>query len=111
MRTVIALCKEISMAATGKTATSKKSEKADTKTPAPRKRTVASAAATAPRQRSASKVQEAQPITAEERLRHIEVAAYYIAEKRGFSGGDAAEDWMAAESQVDGLLLAGRLPG
>lgn len=50
------------------------------------------------------------PITPEVRLRHIEVAAYYIAEKRGFAGGDAAEDWLAAERQVDHLLLSGKLP-
>ncbi len=50
-------------------------------------------------------------ITAEARLRHIEVAAYYIAEHRGFSGGDAADDWLAAEQQIDHLLLAGKLTG
>lgn len=50
------------------------------------------------------------PITPETRLRHIEMAAYYIAEKRGFSGGDAAEDWLAAERQIDHLLMAGKLP-
>ena len=49
-----------------------------------------------------------QPITASARLQHIEMAAYYIAEKSGFSR-DPADCWAAAESEVDGLLLAGKL--
>lgn len=32
--------------------------------------------------------------------REIAEAAYYLAEKRGFSGGYALEDWLAAEKQV-----------
>ena len=31
----------------------------------------------------------------------IEVAAYLRAEKRGFSGGQAQEDWAAAEAEVE----------
>lgn len=50
-----------------------------------------------------------QPITAEARLHHIEVAAYYVAEKSGFSRSPA-DCWVAAESEIDGLLLAGKLP-
>ena len=49
-----------------------------------------------------------QPITADARLRHIELAAYYIAEKSGFSR-NPSECWTAAESEVDSLLLAGKL--
>lgn len=49
-----------------------------------------------------------QPITADTRLRHIEVAAYYIAENSGFSRSPA-DCWIAAESEVDGLLLSGKL--
>lgn len=49
-----------------------------------------------------------QPITASARLQHIEIAAYYIAEKSGFSRSPH-ECWIAAESEVDGLLLAGKL--
>lgn len=49
-----------------------------------------------------------QPITTAARLQHIEIAAYYIAEKSGFSR-DPADCWAAAESEVDGLLLAGKL--
>lgn len=49
-----------------------------------------------------------QPITADARLRHIEIAAYYIAEKSGFSR-DPGDCWIAAEAEVDSLLLAGKL--
>ena len=43
-------------------------------------------------------------ITAEERYRMIAEAAYYHAEKRGFVGGDAAEDWLQAESENERYL-------
>jgi hypothetical protein len=32
--------------------------------------------------------------------RMIAEAAYYLAQKRGFSGGHALDDWLAAEQQV-----------
>jgi hypothetical protein len=32
--------------------------------------------------------------------RMISVAAYYRAQKRGFSGAEALEDWLAAEAEV-----------
>ena len=72
--------------------------------------TAATAAAATPRPRAARKPAAQKQVTADERLRCIEVAAYYIAEKRGFTGGDPAQDWAVAEQQVDSLLLAGRLP-
>ena len=43
-------------------------------------------------------------VTAEQRFSMISEAAYYIAEKRGFSGGDPTSDWLYAESQVDQIL-------
>lgn len=49
------------------------------------------------------------PVGAEQRRNYIEVAAYYIAERRGFNGGDALEDWAAAEAEIDRLLAEGRL--
>ena len=33
----------------------------------------------------------------------IAEAAYYIAEQRGFSGGDPVQDWLDAETQIDQL--------
>ncbi|MEY2334813.1 DUF2934 domain-containing protein [Acidithiobacillus ferrianus] len=40
-------------------------------------------------------------LSAEERQRRIAERAYYIAEARGFVGGDCQADWFAAESWVD----------
>jgi hypothetical protein len=37
----------------------------------------------------------------------IAEAAYLRAEHRGFAPGFEAEDWLAAESEVDALLSAG----
>jgi hypothetical protein len=34
----------------------------------------------------------------------IECAAYYRAEKRGFSGGSELEDWLEAEAEIDRTL-------
>ena len=39
-----------------------------------------------------------------ERRSYVEVAAYYIAQRRGFRGGSELEDWIQAESEVDRLL-------
>jgi hypothetical protein len=39
-----------------------------------------------------------------ERERMIAEAAYYRAERRGFSGGDTVKDWLAAEKEVDHSL-------
>ena len=52
------------------------------------------------------------PVSHEERWRMIAEAAYYLAQRRGFVGGDATADWLAAEAEVDGRLKAeGRRPG
>ena len=40
----------------------------------------------------------------------IAQAAYYRAERRGFEPGQEAEDWLAAESEVDTALMLGALP-
>ena len=43
-------------------------------------------------------------MTPEERYRMIAVIAYYRAEKRGFIGGDPAQDWVDAEAEVQQLI-------
>jgi len=43
-------------------------------------------------------------IDPEVRRGYIEVAAYYIAERRGFTGGTELEDWIQAEEEVDRML-------
>ena len=47
----------------------------------------------------------------EQRRNYIEMAAYYIAERRGFAPGNPLEDWVQAEAEIDRLLAEGRLGG
>ena len=42
-----------------------------------------------------------------ERQQCVEVAAYYIAERRGFALGDPVQDWLDAEAEVERLLKEG----
>jgi len=39
----------------------------------------------------------------EDRQQMIATAAYYLAEKRGFNGGDEIQNWLEAESELDGI--------
>lgn len=48
-------------------------------------------------------------VTPEQRRFYVEVAAYYIAERRGFHGGSQLADWAQAEKEIDQLLAAGRI--
>lgn len=43
-------------------------------------------------------------LTPAERMKMIAEAAYYLAEKRGFKGGNELSDWVAAEKQVDAVI-------
>lgn len=43
-------------------------------------------------------------VTEEERQHMIAVAAYYLAEQRGFPGGGALDDWIAAERHIDQMI-------
>lgn len=47
------------------------------------------------------------PDAQEQRNHFIAVAAYYIAERRGFDGGDPGDDWTQAEREIDRLLAEG----
>ncbi|HLP98029.1 MAG TPA: DUF2934 domain-containing protein [Sideroxyarcus sp.] len=49
------------------------------------------------------------PVTPEQRHHYVEVAAYYIAERRGFEAGCRDDDWVRAELEIDRLLAEGRL--
>ncbi len=61
----------------------------------------------APSRKKSSPKQKQAPraISPESRERMIAEAAYYKAESRGFSGGDAERDWLEAESEIDALFL------
>ncbi len=43
-------------------------------------------------------------IKPEARWQMISEAAYFLAEKRGFTGGDPCQDWIDAEAQVEATL-------
>ena len=43
-------------------------------------------------------------VTPAERQAMIAKAAYFIAQQRGFGGGNEAADWIQAEQQVDAVL-------
>jgi hypothetical protein len=47
-------------------------------------------------------------VSAETRRRMIAERAYLRAERRGFAPGREAEDWLAAEAEIDSLLRAAR---
>ena len=47
----------------------------------------------------------------EQRKHYIEMAAYYIAERRGFAPGNLLDDWVQAEAEIDRLLAEGLLGG
>ncbi|EGV30307.1 hypothetical protein ThidrDRAFT_2781 [Thiorhodococcus drewsii AZ1] len=47
--------------------------------------------------------------TPEQRHEMIEIAAYYLAECRGFSSEEAESDWFAAERVIDALIAERRL--
>ncbi len=46
-------------------------------------------------------------LSVEQRNHYVAVAAFYIAERRGFTLGNPANDWMAAEAEVDRLIASG----
>lgn len=50
-------------------------------------------------------------VSAAEREEMIAVAAYFLAERRGFAPGGAASDWFQAEAQIDTMLAAIRERG
>jgi hypothetical protein len=49
-------------------------------------------------------------LTSEQRHHYVAVAAFYIAERRGFTLGNPAEDWLQAEAEVNRLIASGHFP-
>ncbi len=49
------------------------------------------------------------PVSSEQRCHYVEVAAYYLAEKRGFAAGANDDDWTQAELEIDRLLAEGQI--
>ncbi|MGD9843221.1 MAG: DUF2934 domain-containing protein [Steroidobacteraceae bacterium] len=52
---------------------------------------------------------EVTPNSVEDRDATIAIAAYMLAEKRGFTPGHEIDDWLAAEAEVDQRLMSGRV--
>ncbi len=48
-------------------------------------------------------------VAPDQRRNYVEVAAYHIAERRGFTPGDPLEDWVQAEAEIDRLIADGLL--
>ena len=46
-------------------------------------------------------------VSAEQRHNYIEVAAFYVAQRRGFAPGNPLDDWATAEIEVDQLIVSG----
>jgi hypothetical protein len=77
----------------------------DSHTPARRSHHSEGSAGSSPAvRRTRRKVDSTTVITAAERVRMIETAAYYRAERRGFVTGHEAEDWLSAEAEIDALI-------
>ncbi len=51
-------------------------------------------------------IQSGSQVDVQQHYRYIAEAAYYIAERRGFSGGCELDDWLQAEKQIAQLLSA-----
>ncbi len=56
-----------------------------------------------------SRAKKPATVAAEQRRNYVEVAAYHIAERRGFAPGDPLADWIQAEAEIDRLIAAGLL--
>lgn len=46
-------------------------------------------------------------VSAAQRAHYVEVAAFHIAERRGFTAADPTDDWVAAEAEIDRLIASG----
>lgn len=77
--------------------------------PAAKPKEVAKTAATKTAAKPVARVakKSAPALTPEQRRYYVEVAAYYIAERRGFHGGSEIDDWVQAETEIDRLVSEG----
>jgi len=104
---------EAAVAAVVKKTTAKAAPKTAAKAaaaPAPAAATTAAVApAKAGKPRSAPRKKAAAEMPADQRRHYVEVAAYYIAERRGFTGGNHLDDWVQAETEVADLIARGIL--
>ena len=83
---------------------------ADQKSTKPSRKAPPAVKPTAAAKKTAAKEPQVNPssspiASSEERHRLIAQAAYYLAEKRGFQGGNPEQDWLEAAAQVDTLFM------
>lgn len=71
------------------------------------KKIPAKKAAPAKAKASAAPVAARPAVTIEQRQHYIQVAAFYVAQRRGFAPGNPMDDWATAEVEVDELILSG----
>ena len=92
---------------TKKTATASVDERSGTRTTTTRKKTASRKVTAAKATRTSSGATKASRKTtsADLRQRMIAEAAYYLAERRGFMGGDPKQDWLDAEANIDATLI------
>lgn len=74
--------------------------------PAPVKAATAKKAAPA-KPKASTATNKKSALSQEQRNHYVEVAAFYIAERRGFAPGNPVEDWASAEEEVDRLIASG----
>lgn len=55
------------------------------------------------------KTETANQPTAQQRQEMIAIAAYYLAERRGFAPGGAEADWLRAEQVIDAMIADRRI--
>jgi len=92
--------------ATKKTSASTTKSKVVKKKPLRAKKSPVAAKTVRAKMPSPSKAKAMAPktLSAEERNHQIQVAAYLLAEARGFVAGCEVQDWLAAEQQVDAQM-------
>ena len=91
--------------ATKTKAAPKAAAKAPAKTPA--KAVVTAKAPTKAASPKKTPVKRAKPLDPGQRAHYVEIAAFYIAERRGFAAANTVDDWLAAEAEIDRLIASG----
>ncbi len=76
-------------------------------TPAEKTAVTSPTKATAARKSPAKNAARRTEVSEDMRRAMIAQAAYLRAERRGFTGGNEVDDWLAAEAEVEALLSAG----
>lgn len=88
-------------------AAAKKTVKAPAKVAAAEVKKAAAPAKKAAAPAKAGSRKKGAPMSPDQRNHYVEIAAYYIAERHGFTPGREVADWAEAETEIDRLLGGG----